>query len=103
MTEAELQAAVIEAAHLFKWLVHHVKPARTPDGKYLTRIQGDAGFPDLVMVRGDRTLFVELKSATGRLRPEQKTWLNRLTDAHQETFVWFPVDWTSGTIREVLR
>lgn len=98
MTEAQLQAAVIDAAHMFGWLVHHVKPARTPDGKWLTRIQGDAGFPDLVLARAGEVLFVELKSATGRVRPEQSTWLD-----HLGGLVWRPEDWTSGAIVEALR
>lgn len=98
MTEAQLQKAVIDAAHMFGWLVHHVKPARTPDGKYLTRIAGDAGFPDLVLARDGEVFFVELKSAIGRIRPEQKRWAE-----HLDVIVWRPVDWTDGTITDWLR
>lgn len=99
MTENQLQQAVIDAAHLFGWKVHHVKPARTPDGKYLTRIAADPGFPDLVLARSGEVLFVELKSAVGRLRPAQKEWLDHLPDVK----VWRPEDWNNGTIMEVLR
>lgn len=99
MSEAQLQEAVIDAAHLFGWLVHHVKPARTPDGKWLTRIQGDRGFPDLVLARTGEVLFVELKSAKGRVRPEQQEWLDRLP----RSLVWRPEDWTNGTITAALR
>lgn len=99
MTEAELQAAIIDAAHLFGWLAHHVKPARTPDGKYLTRIAGDAGFPDLVLARGGVVLFVELKSHTGRVRPEQQAWLDTLPGS----MVWRPQDWTDGTVVKTLQ
>lgn len=109
MTEAQLQVAVIDAAHLFGWLVHHVKPARTPDGKYLTRIQGDPGFPDLVLARNGTALFVELKSERGRLTIDQQAWLDHLEppmggiESDHEVYVWRPEDWTSGQIVEWLR
>lgn len=98
-TEAQLQKAVIDAAHTFGWLVHHVKPARTPDGKYLTRIAGDAGFPDLVLARRGEVVFVELKSKVGRVRPQQKVWFEALP----EVLVWRPEQWQDGTIIERLR
>ena len=108
-TEAQLQQAVIDAAHTFGWVVHHVKPARTPDGKYLTRIAGDAGFPDLVLARHGDVLFVELKSKVGRLRPEQEVWIEHLTPYPEygalvhEVHVWRPEQWQDGTIIERLR
>lgn len=93
MTERELQQAVVEAAARFGWLTYHTYDSR----------RSNRGFPDLVMVKGQRTLFVELKSDKGQLRLEQKEWLARLILAHQETFVWRPEDWTNGTIIKVLR
>lgn len=98
MTESDLQAAVIEAAHLFRWKVHHVRPAITPDGKFLTRIQGDKGFPDLCLVRPPHVLFVELKSEKGRVSPEQTAWLQDLEKSGQQVRIWRPADWTDGTI-----
>ena len=100
MTEAQLQAAVIDAAHTFGWLVHHVKPARTPDGKYLTRIAGDAGFPDLVLARDGVVLFIELKSAVGSCSAMQLNWLEALGE---RTHIWRPADWTTGAVVEALR
>lgn len=100
LTEAQFQDKVIDLAHARGWLVHHVRPARTPDGKYLTRIAGDRGFPDLVLVRGGSVIFAELKTETGRLSPSQKTWLFELTsyeepgcDPSHEVRVWRPSDW----------
>lgn len=103
MTEAELQAAVLQAAQLFKWRVHHCKPAQTPDGKWLTRIAGNRGFPDLCLVRPPRVLFVELKSAKGRLSPDQTQWLQDLEKSGVKVAIWRPGDWTDGTITEELR
>lgn len=109
MSEAQLQAAVIDTAHTFGWLVHHVKPARTPDGKYLTRIAGDPGFPDLVLARNGRVIFAELKSDRGRLSAHQQAWLDHLEppmggiESDHEVYVWRPQDWTTGHITEMLR
>ena len=103
MTERQLQDAVIDMAKIFNWLVMHQRPARTERG-WRTAIQGDPGFPDLVMVRGARLIFAELKSAKGRVDFHQATWLNRLNLVPGvEQFCWRPEDWTSGTIEEILR
>lgn len=103
MTEAQLQAAVIEAAQLFGWKVHHVRPARTPDGKFLTRIQGDRGFPDLVLCRSPEILFVELKSESGKIRAEQADWLDVLDRSGGVVRVWRPNHWRDGTIMDQLK
>jgi hypothetical protein len=101
MTETELLDVVLECAHLFGWRTAHFRPARTVRG-WRTPVAGDGkGFPDLVLVR-DRVLFVELKSATGRLTTEQQDWLEVL-DRVAEAHVWRPVDWTDGTVENVLR
>ena len=44
-TEAECQTAIIEAAHMFGYRVHHQRPARLADGRIRTTIQGDKGWP----------------------------------------------------------
>jgi hypothetical protein len=103
LTERELQNAVIELAQLLKWRVAHFRPARTAQG-WRTAVAGDGvGFPDLVLVR-DRLIFVELKSAKGRLSPAQQCWLADLEhDAGQEVHIWRPCHWLDGTIEQILR
>lgn len=92
MTEAELQSAVIDLARMCGWRVAHFRPARTETG-WVTPVAGDGkGFPDLVLVR-DRVLFVELKSATGRLSEDQVAWLQELAAAGADARVWRPGDW----------
>jgi hypothetical protein len=52
-TEDEFQTAIITAARLMKWTrIVHFRPARTKHG-WQTPLQGDNGFPDLLMIRGD--------------------------------------------------
>ena len=68
MSEAELQAAVIEHAETHGWLVFHDNDSR----------RNNAGFPDLVLVKPPRIWLIELKSEEGRTRPEQQVWLDAL-------------------------
>jgi hypothetical protein len=69
VTEAELQALIVEVAELHDWLVFHDNDSR----------RNVAGWPDLVCVKPPRVLFLELKSATGQIRPEQEVWMSALS------------------------
>lgn len=101
MTEAELQAAVVQMARTFGWRVAHFRPARTAKG-WRTAVGYDgAGFPDLVLAR-DRVVFAELKGDGGRLRPEQNEWGAVLERAGAEWYVWTPADWMAGDVDRVL-
>ncbi len=53
------------------------------------------GFPDLVLVRPPRLLFVELNTATRRLRPEQCEWLDALAECSSapEVHLWRTSSW----------
>jgi hypothetical protein len=80
--EPELLAQTIDLAKLNRWAVMHQRPALTRAG-WRTAIQGHIGFPDLVLARGGTVLFRELKSARGRLTPEQLDWARQLSgDPH---------------------
>ena len=85
MSEAELQANVIELARLGGWLYFHDNDSR----------RNRAGFPDLVFVHpmSGRTVYAELKSAKGRIRPEQQQWIDALYRGGHEVYVWRPEDW----------
>lgn len=105
MTEAALQKAVIDTARLLGWKVAHFHDSRRQvrPGVFV----GDrdaAGFPDLVLVRGGRLLFVELKAEKGRLSPEQDAWIAALQDSRRcGVAVFRPSDWTNGTVAAVLQ
>lgn len=92
MTEAELQNQVVAMAKRLGWLVYHTYSSK----------KSAPGFPDLVLVR-ERTLFRELKSATGVLSPPQRTWLAALRTSGADADVWKPEHLMSGVIeRELL-
>ena len=93
MTEAQLQAAVIELAETFKWRTYH-----THDSRHSAK-----GFPDLCMVRGNVLMFVELKSEKGKTTSEQDWWLLDLAQAGAVVYVWKPEDWLNGDIERSLR
>ena len=95
MTEAQLQATVQQVATLYGWTWHHEVDSR----------RSRAGFPDLVRVHptAQRVLWVELKSAKGRVRPEQQTWLDTLNKAGQDARVWRPEHLADGTITKELK
>jgi len=105
MTEADLQEAVIDCAHLFGWRVAHFRPALTRSGRWATPVAADgAGWPDLSLAHpSGRVRFAELKSARGVVTPDQAAWLGLLRGAGLEAQVWRPEDWTSGRIERELR
>lgn len=77
--EAILQEKVIHLAKMNGFRVHHSRAVQQADGRWLTAIQGDVGFVDLVLAHPSRgVLMVELKSDTGRLTPGQVAWQNSL-------------------------
>lgn len=92
LSERDWQAQVLELAELYRWRVHHCRPAQTRSGRWSTPIQGDPGFPDLVLVRGGRVIFAELKTDNPRaqLGPEQARWRDALLGAGLEWFCWRP-------------
>ena len=100
MTEKTLMANVVRLARLLGWRVFHQFDSR----------RSEPGWPDLAMVRRDRMLFAELKTATGRLTPAQRDTINELRTiaraiqtGNVEVHVWRPADWLAGDIERTLR
>lgn len=99
-----MQKAVVECAHRFGMAAAHFGAGMTPSGSWITATVADGGgFPDLVIAGGGRLLFVELKSAKGRLSERQLIWLDRLRKAGAEVHVFRPAQWVDGTIEAALR
>src|SRR5260221_14148207 len=93
MTEAELQHNVEQAARACGWLVYHTRFA----------FGSEPGFPDVVLLQGERLLFAELKRTTGKLTPAQEFWIWSLqTVPGIEVFVWRPEHWLDNSILRIL-
>lgn len=90
LSEADWQALVMDTARLTGWRVAHFRPARTARGDWRTPMQGDPGFPDLVLVRAGTVLLAELKSDTGTVTHQQRAWLAALGEYGR---LWRPRDW----------
>ena len=72
MTEDELLTAITDAATYLGWRWFHIRRSD------LARQMGHSGFPDLVLARKGRVLFMELKSEKGGIAPDQHAWMDAL-------------------------
>lgn len=97
MSESHLQSRIIDTAQLLGWRVAHFRAARTAKG-WRTPLEGDPGFPDLVLARDGCLLAAELKAETGHVSAHQVEWLRHLGDHGR---LWRPSDWDD--IHAVLR
>jgi hypothetical protein len=93
MPEKELQHDVTSMARTLGWLCYHTYSSkRSPEG-----------FPDLVLVKGPRLIFAELKSERGKLTKDQEDWISALSrSSRTEVYIWRPFDLLDGTIAKVL-
>ena len=95
--ESEFAREVIALAQDLGWLVAHFRsvPVVRADGTvyWQTPVQGDgSGFPDLIMVRGDRCVVAELKFGKNDTTPEQEAWLESFRRAGIPAYKWWPED-----------
>lgn len=111
LTEADLQAAVLQLAKHYKWKTAHFHDSRRQvrPGVFVGDVDAK-GFPDIFAVRIDprrgtaRALAIELKSEKGRVSKEQDEWLLALEQVEGvEQYCLRPSDWFSGAIEEILR
>jgi hypothetical protein len=59
----------------------------------MTATAGNTGFPDLCLAHAEYgAVFAELKSANGRLGPEQFAWRDVLLAGGQRWHLWKPAD-----------
>ena len=93
MLEAGLQAQIIEMAHELGWLHYHTYDSR----------KSAEGFPDLVLVKGKRIIFAELKRQKTKATLNQEKWLEALKATEKvEVFLWRPSDLLDGSIARTL-
>jgi hypothetical protein len=74
--EADFQAKLIRELKDNGWMVHAERTALSKSGKFMTPIQGDKGFFDIVAIHPERelVLLVECKSDGGTLSKFQEKW-----------------------------
>ena len=97
MNEKDFQQQVISIAKMYGWKVQHTRAVQMASGRWATPIQGEAGFPDLVLVKSNHdgrggVIFAELKTDLGRVQDHQKAWIAALDGAGAEWYVWRPTD-----------
>jgi hypothetical protein len=110
MSEEQLVNHIIAASQSLGYLVAHFRPAKTEKG-WRTAMQGDVGFPDLVMANGKVIIFAECKrwDPKAKVADEQERWLRMVdvTAGHGIlglvwVYVWRPTNWLDGTIERIL-
>lgn len=82
LLEKQIQSAIVDIARLLGWRVYHTFDSR----------KSEAGFPDLVLVR-DRVIYAEVKRSGQKPRPSQVDWLNALSRAGAEVYLWTEDDY----------
>ncbi len=82
ISEEHFQLLVVGLAERFRWVSYHTLDSRG----------SDAGWPDLVLIRGAVALFIECKTEKGRLRPAQAAWGQKLLAAGLDWRIWRPGD-----------
>ncbi len=93
MKEDEWQAQIIEISQRLGWMVAHFRPARTKDG-WATPVSADGkGFPDLIMLKGERMIVIECKSEKGKVSPEQTVWLEAFAKVTRNVHTLRPSEW----------
>jgi len=81
ITEKELKQNVEAAFRQLGWMYYHT---------FISMYSVD-GYPDETAIRGSRTVWMELKTMKGKLKPKQIAWLDCLSDnPHNEVFVIRP-------------
>lgn len=82
--ERDFTKAIIDLAMCHRWLVHHTWDSRRTTGK---------GFPDIVMVRGGKVIWAELKASDKSRRTDsQLAWADALLAAGADYHLWTPSD-----------
>lgn len=84
ITEKQFRQQVLDYARFCGWRCYFTwMPIHSP-----------SGFPDLLMLRGERMVIAELKSQEGRLTDAQWEWLEHFRCLPwAEVFLWRPGDW----------
>lgn len=84
VTEKAFQDTVVQAAELYGWWHYHTHDSR----------RSTPGFPDLVLIKPPKVIFLEVKREKGRLTVAQADVLAMLSDCSDvDAAVVRPSDW----------
>jgi hypothetical protein len=89
--ERDLERYVLDVAQARGWLVYHTFDSR----------RSQPGFPDLILLRGERQVVAELKVGRNKPTEAQELWLDAFHEAGAQTCVWREGD--LDEIAEILR
>ena len=94
MNETDLKSIVINLAKRAGWLIHHDLPAMNRRGKWATHVEGNVGFPDLLLLspHHGQVMVIELKAEKGKTTTSQDIWLDAFSLAGIENHVVRPSD-----------
>ena len=87
ISERDWQNQVIRYAIDLGWKHYHAPDNRPVNGRIQKVV---AGFPDLVLVKGERLIFAELKRELGTVSEAQTLWLAALEATGSECYIWRP-------------
>jgi hypothetical protein len=85
MTEKQFAAEVEPLFKLYHWKYYHTWNSQ----------HSVPGFPDYCAVRDRQTIFIELKTETGKITQAQIEWIKALRKAKQQVFLFRPSDFDS--------
>lgn len=92
MRESQLQDTIVQLCRVLGIAWYH---------PYYSR-RSVPGWPDLALCGARKMILRELKTAAGRLTPEQERWGLMLRHAGQDWAVWRPDDLHNGRIQREL-
>lgn len=82
LTEAQFQRQVTDLCDVLRLKWHHETDSR----------RTNPGWPDLTIVGPGGIVFLELKSAKGRVSKDQQEWIDALNAAGQRAYIARPAD-----------
>lgn len=89
-TEKSWQGTLVQTLETFGYAVQHVFPLQTKHGwRTGTTL---SGWPDLVAIRDEWILAIEVKGEVTIVKPEQVACLMRLSRAHVPSWILRPTD-----------
>ena len=99
-TEADWMGAVGGLLDYHGWRWYHPEPKKRSRSRWT--VNTAAGIPDLICVKPPRVVWLEVKTESGRIRPEQVEWIEELRQSGQEVhIIRLPGDY--GFLDDLLR